>query len=142
VFRLGEPGEGTESAPAKRARIMVFGHGISDQAVGWRGPAPSVVCVLDPPSQKEGSNVLLGWMIRGARAVIAPNGPIEKPVVDALMAGTLKAFGQDGVSPIEALSAGKRAFLSTTSKSAFAGVTDAHYHPFHWTQLQAWLVNP
>jgi hypothetical protein len=143
VFKLGkEEGDGTESAPAKRSRILVFGHGIEDRTVGWRGAAPSVVCLLDPPSSKDGSNLAFRWMIRGVRGVIAPSAPMERPVADALMIGVLKSFAQDGSNPIEAVSVAKRALLSTSSKPGVAGLTDAHYHPSQWTRMQAWLVNP
>ena len=81
-------------------------------------------------------------MIRGVRGVIAPNGPIEKPVADALAIGILKSFEQDGGNPIEALTMAKRALLSGSGKPLAPGLTDAHYHPVHWTQMQAWLVSP
>jgi tetratricopeptide (TPR) repeat protein len=147
LFKLGEPASASvESAPDGRAdrrpRFLVFGHGVADSAVSWTPPTPAVVCLLDPPSAKDGANHVFRWLIRGVRGVIAPVGPIEKPVADALMLGTLKNFGQEGGNPIEALTAGKRAFLSASGKSAVPGVTDAHYHPAQWTQMQAWLVLP
>jgi hypothetical protein len=144
IFKLGEPATaGAESAPDKpdkRPRFLLFGHGIADGAISWGPPLPAVVCLLDPPSSKEGANNVFRWLIRGVRGVIAPTGPIDPKVADAIMLGTLKSFGQEGGNPVEALTVGKRSFLSGSGKAA--GVPDAHYHPSQWTPMQAWLVLP
>jgi hypothetical protein len=147
LFKLGEPASaGVDSAPDarpdRRPRYLVFGHGIPDSAVSWTPPTPSVICLLDPPGSKEGANNAFRWMIRGVRGVIAPAAALDRPAVDALMAGALKSFGQEGGNPIEALTVSKRAFLSAGPKGAAPGVTEAHYHPAVWTQVQAWLVIP
>jgi hypothetical protein len=147
LFKLGAPATaGADTAPDarpdRRPRFLVFGHGIPDNQVSWEPPTPAVVCMLDPPAVKEGANNVFRWMIRGVRGVIAPGGPIDRPVADALMAGALKSFGQEGGNPIEALNVAKRSFLSAGPKAAPPGVTEAHYHPAIWTQMQAWLVIP
>jgi tetratricopeptide (TPR) repeat protein len=148
LMKLGDLAPGrAESAPEggrqdRRARFLVFGPGIADHAVTWGPPTPALVCLMDPPASKEGSNNVFRWLIRGVRGVIAPSGPIERPVADAIMLATLRSFGQDGGNPIEALTVGKRAFLAASGKAAPPGVTEAHYHPAHWSKMQAWLVIP
>src|SRR5262249_3732489 len=99
-------------------------------------------CFLDPPSQKEGANDVYRWLLRGVRGIVAPKEKMDRPVADALVAGTLKSLGLDGGNPIDALSAAKRSLLSGSLKNSVPGLTDADCPPAHWTHIQAWLINP
>jgi tetratricopeptide (TPR) repeat protein len=143
AFRLGsgDP-QAAESAPAKRARILVFGHGVKGAAARWQGPAPAVICTIDPPAAPGEPDVVRQWMIRGVRGVVAPAAPMDRKLAEALVAGTLKSFAQDGSNPIEALSIAQRALFAAASKGGASGIAPALYHPAHWTGMQAWLNHP
>jgi hypothetical protein len=143
VFKLGDTGgPAAESAPAGRPRILSFGYGVPPDAVGWERGAPAAICLMEPAAPEGGPDHARAWMILGARAVIAPSQPIDRPLAEALTAGILRSFAQDGSNPVEAVTMAKRSILNTSTDGKALGLTDAHYHPGKWSCMQAWLAIP
>ena len=145
VFKLGEVVPGGSRV---RARQAAAHHGLRPRRrrqprSRWAPPTPAVVCLLDPPSvEGRRPNIVFRWMIRGVRGVIAPKGPIEKPVADALIDRHAQVVRAGRREPDRGADDGEARAPDDRGQAPAPGLTDAHYHPVQWTQMQAWLVIP